>query len=163
MSDAITSRTPLAGVLGPVRRAAIPVIRRWRRIAGWFAVGASGVLVNTGMLWLLASQVGVHYLWAACLATQVSSTYNFALVDRWVFPGAKRGTVAGRWLGFLTFSNAALLARIPALGLLVSVMEVNYLVANVATLILTFAVRFTAQERLSLHKGETCPTPSTAA
>ena len=154
---------------GPAAQRARVVLRhfqgliplRARRLVGWLAVGASGVVVNTAVLWLFAGPLGLHYLWAACVSTQVSSTWNFLLVDRWVFRGAKRGSAGSRWFGFMFFSNSALVARIPVLGLLVSVLGVNYLVANVATLILTFAVRFAAQERLSLHKGEECPMPST--
>jgi dolichol-phosphate mannosyltransferase len=124
-------------------------VRRLARLASWTAVGVSGLVVNSLVLWSLAEGLSIDYLVAAVVATQFSSTWNFLWVERWVFRGAKRSTVVRRWLGFVTFANVALLVRIPLLALLVSVLGVHYLVANALTLCFTFLIRFFAQEKLS--------------
>ena len=55
--------------------------KRSRRIAGFAAVGALGVAVNTGVLALLTRTVHVWYLVASILATQIAFLSNFALAD----------------------------------------------------------------------------------
>jgi hypothetical protein len=50
----------------------------------------------------------------------------------------------------MLMSNMVLLLRIPFLALLVSVLNVHYLIANVLTLFLGYLVRFRSQERLTL-------------
>lgn len=128
---------------------------RLARVTLWIAIGVTGLIVNTALMWLLAEGVGVHYLAAAVAATQASSTWNFVLVDQLVYRGAKRGTWLRRWVGFLLAGNVALLLRVPLLAVLVTGLGLHYLVANVATLVLTFLGRFAIQEKLSLPKDPT--------
>ena len=117
-------------------------------------VGLTGIVVNSLMLWMLAApaMLGLNYLLAAVVATQVSSTWNFGLVDAVVYHGPKRSTALRRWLGFLSLSNAVLVLRIPLLALLVTGLGANYLLANAFTLLIGFALRFSGQEKLSLVK-----------
>jgi dolichol-phosphate mannosyltransferase len=122
------------------------------RGVGFATVGMTGLLVNVLAMWLLADPrtLHMHYLLAAILTTQLSSSWNFALVDRLVYRGPKRLTAMSRYLGFMLMSNTVLVLRIPFLALLVSVLGVHYLVANVLTLLLGYLVRFRSQERLTL-------------
>jgi len=117
-------------------------------------VGLTGIVVNSLLLWLLAdpSTLALNYLFAAVLATQGSSTWNFGLVDAVVYRGPKRHTAFRRWLGFMAMSNAMLLLRIPLLALLVTGVGLHLLVANALTLLIGFALRFSGQEKLSLVK-----------
>jgi dolichol-phosphate mannosyltransferase len=55
------------------------------------AVGASGIAVNQLVLWAWVAGAGHHYLLGAVVATQASSTWNFCLTERWVFPGGADG------------------------------------------------------------------------
>ncbi len=127
-----------------------------RRGLGFAAVGATGLLVNTLALWALADHrmLGLHYLLAAVLATQVSSTWNFALVDHLVYRGQKRGTRARRYVGFLAASNVVLVLRVPLLALLVGALGLYLLLANALTLLLGFLIRFSSQERLTLVEND---------
>lgn len=124
------------------------VSSRVRRLAGFGAVGASGIAVNSAALAMLAGPAHLHYLLAATLATQASTTWNFLWLDRVVFAGAKRHAPLWRFLSFAAVNNALLLLRLPLLGLLVSVVGIGYLVANALTLALLFASRFVTSERL---------------
>lgn len=125
---------------------------RLRRGAGFAAVGLTGLVVNLGVMWLLAdpATLHLHYLLAAVLTTQIASSWNFAFVDTLVYRGTKRLTTLSRYLGFMVMSNVVLLLRIPFLALLVSVLGVHYLAANVLTLVLGYLVRFRSQERITL-------------
>ncbi|MDQ1743408.1 MAG: hypothetical protein QOE23_1747 [Pseudonocardiales bacterium] len=116
---------------------------RFARLAAFGAVGASGVFVNTAALWALSEHVvHPHYLIAAVLATEVSTSWNFVLTERFVFRGPKPGTRLGRGVRFFLLNHLALLPRLPLLALLVGVLSANLLVANVLTLGLLFLVRF---------------------
>lgn len=106
-------------------------------------VGLSGLVVNTAALWLLHLQVlGLHYLVAAGLATQLSTTWLFLLTESIVFRGPKPGRVRSRALRFFLVNNLTLLLRLPLLALLVEAFGVGVLIANVVTLVLLFVARF---------------------
>jgi putative flippase GtrA len=116
---------------------------RFGRLAAFGAVGATGVAVNTAALWLFSEHVvHPHYLIAAVLATEVSTSWNFVLTEKFVFRGPKPGTVPGRGVRFFLLNHLALLPRLPLLALLVGVFGADLLVANVITLALLFLVRF---------------------
>ena len=77
--------------------------------------GASGVVVNSVLLFLATQVVGLHYLVSAVLATQGSSLWNFGLTEAWVFRGRKPEGRLGRFVAFLLMNNAcAGLARADA-------------------------------------------------
>jgi dolichol-phosphate mannosyltransferase len=116
---------------------------RLRRLVSFGAVGASGIAVNTAALWLLSEHLfNHHYLIAATLATAVSTTWNFALTELFVFRGPKPGTRLGRGVRFYLLNYLALLPRLPLLALMVEVFGANVLLANILTLALLFLVRF---------------------
>lgn len=122
------------------------------RAVSFAAVGLTGLGVNLLSMWLLADPATLHlwYLGAAVLSTQVSSTWNFLLVDSLVYHGRKRGTVLVRYAGFLAASNAVLVLRVPVLALLVGGLHVHYLLATSLTLFFGYFIRFRSQERLTL-------------
>jgi putative flippase GtrA len=138
------------------RIAAHPHGRRAGRVIAFGLVGLSGILVNTLLLWALASPegLGLNYLLAAVLATQGSTTWNFLLTDLLVFRSQRRGHVARRFIHFALLNNIVLLARLPVMALLVERLGVNYLMANVFTLALAFALRFFVSDRFIYGAGD---------
>jgi dolichol-phosphate mannosyltransferase len=116
---------------------------RFARLLAFGAVGATGIGINTAALWLFSEHVvHPHYLIAAVLATEVSTSWNFLLTEKFVFRGTKPGTRLGRGVRFFLLNHLALLPRLPLLALLVGVFSANLLVANILTLALLFLVRF---------------------
>jgi putative flippase GtrA len=130
-----------------------PWLARTAVMTGFGLVGVSGILVNSVALWAFADLLGIPLLWAATLATQVSTTWNFVLTDRWVFTGAKQRSGWQRFLGFAAINNLVLLARLPLLALLVH-LHMGYLWANLLTLVAAFAVRFALSDRLLFTRRE---------
>ena len=125
-----------------------PLVRARLRRAGAFGlVGASGVLINSLLLWLLVSTAGLHYVAAAVLATEGASVWNFLWTERWVFAGPKPMSRAHRFLRFTALNNAAMLVSIPLMVLFVSFLGLHYVVANVLTTGLVFVARFLLSER----------------
>jgi dolichol-phosphate mannosyltransferase len=116
---------------------------RVSRFARFGVVGTSGLVVNMLVLAALASIAGIHYLAAAIIATQASTTWNFLLTEGWVFSDRTgRSGVFRRAALFFVMNNAALLLRGPLLFLLVSVAGINYLVSNLVSLLALTLTRF---------------------
>ena len=125
------------------------------RMAGFAAVGATGIVVNSIALWLFFSGRGLNLLLAALLSTQVSTVWNYLLTDRLVFTQAKRGSGRSRFLGFALINNVVLLGRLPLLSWLVHSLGVHYLLANVGTLVAAFTLRFVLSDRYLFRPGDT--------
>jgi dolichol-phosphate mannosyltransferase len=122
------------------------------RAVGFGLVGLTGILPN-----LLATAVLVHsglsYVVAATGATQVAITYNFVLVDRLLFSARRRGSWLSRYARFAAINNTDLVARLPLLYFLVSYVGVHYLLANAATLLVAFGLRFILTDRFVYSKS----------
>jgi dolichol-phosphate mannosyltransferase len=139
--------------------------RRLVRLVAFLAVGVSGIAVNSGALWLLVAALHSPVLLGAAVATQISTTWNFFLTDRFVFRGPKARSPLVRFVGFALVNNVVLLARLPLLSVLVHHTAVGYLAANALTLAAAFAVRFVVSD-LVLFTGRdqmtTTAEPSTS-
>jgi dolichol-phosphate mannosyltransferase len=144
--------------LGRLRRARLvgqlrerPASRRERigqllRMIAFGLVGAAGLAVNTAVLWFAYKVLGWNHLVGAAVATQASTTWNFALVDSLVYRSRGHGTRLGRALRFFAMNNALLLARLPVLEGLVRA-GVGVLTANAVTLVVLFVVRFLVSDQ----------------
>jgi putative flippase GtrA len=114
-----------------------------RRLVVFGMVGATGVVVNELALWLLSMKAfNHHYLLAAVLATEASTTWNFVLTELVVFRGPKPRTLIGRGIRFYLLNHVALLLRLPLLAFLVGILGIHLLIGNLITLVLLFFVRF---------------------
>jgi putative flippase GtrA len=114
-----------------------------RRLVLFGMVGVTGIVVNEAALWLMSMRLfHHHYLLAAVLATEASTTWNFALTELLVFRGPKPRTLIGRGIRFYLLNHVALLLRLPLLALLVGSVGIQLLVANLITLVLLFFARF---------------------
>ncbi|WP_432993157.1 glycosyltransferase [Dactylosporangium sp. CA-233914] len=119
---------------------------RLARMASFAAAGASGMVVNSALLWLLAAWLAVPYLAAAILSTQAAVLWNFALIDRLVMPDVERG-FARRLGRFWLLNNALLPVHLAVLAVLVQGLRLHYLPANVAAIVVVFVVRYVAVSR----------------
>jgi len=139
-------RSRLAGQLreGPSTRG--ERIGQAVRFFAFGLVGLTGVGVNTAALWFFYRALGWNHLVGASLATQVSTTWNFVLVDSLIYRKRAHGTHTGRAIRFLLMNNLLLLGRLPVLQWLV-VAGMGVLSANAVTLVLLFLVRFLVSDR----------------
>jgi putative flippase GtrA len=108
----------------------------------------SGLAVNLALLWSAVAIGHINYLVGAILATQGSTTWNFLLLERWVFPERRERSVWLRYLAFSGVNNLTLLLRVPMLAALVSVLHLHYLLSNLITLVVLFVSRFVVSDRL---------------
>ena len=126
------------------RRPRNPGLDIFRGQAARFAlVGATGIAINQVGLWFAADVVGLHYLVAAILASQVSTVWNFGLIEAFVFPGRpSKWAMVKRFIRYDVVNMSTLIIRGPALVIGVDVLGFNYLLVNLVVLIGLFGVRY---------------------
>ena len=124
-------------------------IGRLGRGVGFALVGASGLVVNSVALWALVDLAGLGYGLGAVLATQVSTVWNYLLLDLLVFRSSARADRSGlaRFGRFWAINNVLLLLRVPLLALLASGFGVHYLLANVLTFAFIYLLRFLVSDK----------------
>lgn len=104
-------------------------------------VGLSGLAVNAAAMATI-SALGVPYLLAALLATQVSTTWNFIGAEWWAFGDRRSAGRPRRLLAFFAMNNAAFLVRGPIILLLTEYGHLDPVVSNVISLVLMTVARF---------------------
>jgi len=103
------------------------------RFIKYCLVGASGVFVNMGLLWLLTEVGGLYYLFSAAFSIETSILTNFTLNDRFTFPDRRaKGTrqFVTRLAKFNLVSLAGLGVNLSVLWFLTSVAGMYYLLSN---------------------------------
>ncbi|TMG60656.1 MAG: GtrA family protein [Chloroflexi bacterium] len=123
-------------------------------------VGALGLVVNQVVLWLLVDVLHMgHLLLSAAMATQASTTFNFIGTESWVFGSRRAGGAMGiikRFVVYDTVNSTALLIRLPVLQVMTAGLHMNYLVANLLTLVALTLLRFLIADSL-IWRGPTLP------
>jgi len=142
----------LAGQLRERPRTRDGRISQAARFIGFGLVGLTGIGVNTAALWFFYHELSLNHLLGASLATQVSTGWNFLLVDSLIYRNRAHGTRGGRAIRFFLMNNLLLLARLPLLEALV-LWGVGVLTANAITLVLLFLVRFVLSDRAIFGPG----------
>jgi len=139
-------RARLATQLRDHPRSRADRVRELARFVAFGTIGMSGLVVNTAALWGMYTHLHWHHLLSASLATQISTTWNFALVDSLIYRRKSQGSRLGRATAFFVMNNLLLLARLPVLEVLV-LSGIGLLAANAITLILLFLLRFVVSDR----------------
>ncbi len=115
-------------------------------------VGALGLVVNQVVLWLLVDVLHTeHLLLSAAIATQASTSFNFIGTESWVFGARRAGGAMGIFKRFIVYdavNSTALLIRLPLLQVLTAGLQMNYLVANLLTLVALTLLRFLIADSL---------------
>ncbi|SCL19399.1 glycosyltransferase [Micromonospora inyonensis] len=117
------------------------------RLVAFGLVGLSGMVVNTAVLWFCYEPAQLHHLFGAAVATQVSTSWNFLLVDNLIYRRNRRAGLPARATRFFLLNNALLLLRLPVLQALVWA-GVGVLAANAVTLGALFLLRFLVNDRV---------------
>lgn len=112
------------------------------RIARFGMVGASGVIVNLGVLWLLVERAGWHYAIAAAIAIESSILSNFLLNDRFTFHDRRSGGRLGRLARFNGVSLAAMVLNLTVLLFLAEILRVHYLFAEAVAIVAAFTANY---------------------
>lgn len=115
------------------------------RFVKFGVVGASGVLVNNAVLYLLHGVGAMVLPVASAVAIESAIVSNFLLNDRWTFR-RDRPTV-GRFLRFNLVSLGGLVVNVSVLTGLVAFFGIHYLIANLAGIAAALAWNFLVNVR----------------
>lgn len=116
----------------------------------YYLVGASGILVNLGILFVLTEYVGVWYLLSSSIAIYVSITTNFLLNKAWTFKDTV--TKQHSFLMYGKFIGVSLVGMGIQLGfnyIFVEKLSVYYLLAALISIVIASSVNFVLNRRLT--------------
>lgn len=105
------------------------------RVLKFATVGASGVLVNLGLLWLLVSYAKVLEAAAVIFSIEASILSNFLLNNFWTFRGRESGSFSSKLLKYHGSAALGAVVNYTTFLILISV-GLNYLVADAIGIIL---------------------------
>ena len=130
-----------------------------RELVAFGAVGAVGTLVNTLVLWVLHSGVGLHYLLAAAIATEVAIVSNFVGNDRLTFRArTTRHRRPARFLRFQLVSLTTVVGTLTLLWLQVRAFgERHVLVWNVIAIGVMFLANFAVNRATTWRRHANTP------
>jgi dolichol-phosphate mannosyltransferase len=119
------------------------------RLAGFVIVGASGIFINSIVLYLVTARLNIYYLISVVIATVASTIWNFTLTEFWVYRAAQHPQ--GRLRRFALFSImniAALALRGPIIYVLTSLFNIHYVVSNLISLGVLTGIRFLTADNM---------------
>jgi dolichol-phosphate mannosyltransferase len=119
-----------------------------KQAAKYYAVGASGVLVNLGLLFYLTEYVGLWYFLSYTLAISASITSNFILNKFWTFRDSinSQRTIV-MYLKFVSVSLLGMAIQLGTVYLLVESLSVYYMLAALVSISIAGAINFMINRR----------------
>jgi putative flippase GtrA len=132
-------------------------IKRW---LVFNSVGALGIVVQMGMLFILTSFVAMRYLLATALAVEAAVLHNFFWHERWTW--ADRTQTSGfflrRFLGFHLANGALSIGgNLVLMRFFVGTLGLPLLVANALAIALCSILNFFAGDRLVFRSPDSTP------
>jgi len=114
----------------------------------YYIVGASGVLVNLGLLYSLTEFVGLWYLVSYIIAISVSITLNFTFNKFWTFSDSKNSqrTIV-IYLKFVGVSLLGMGIQLGSVYLLVESLSVYYMLAALISIGIASGINFIINRR----------------
>ena len=125
-------------------------LKRNEEVIKFGIVGASGVLVNMGLLYFLTEHVGLYYLVSSIIAVESSIISNFTLNELWTFvEKGKEGLnhVLKRFLKFNSISAVGLGINVTFLWVLTEFVGLYYLLSNLVAISAVFSWNYLANVR----------------
>ncbi len=130
-----------------------PDLDSFARFVKFNIVGLSGVLVNEGVLLLLALG-GVYYVYASALAIELSIISNFVFNDFWTFRERRRGHAAVRLLKFNGLMLVGLVVNLAILYAATEFAGINFALSNLVGIGGAFLVRYWLSVKYAWIKKE---------
>ena len=119
-----------------------------KHAAKYNAVGASGVLVNLGLLYYLTEYVGLWYFLSYALAISVSITSNFVLNKFWTFTDSiDSQKIIVMYVKFVSVSMLGMAVQLGSIYVLVESLTVYYMLAALISICIAGAINFIINRR----------------
>ena len=119
-----------------------------KHAAKYYAVGASGVLVNLGLLYYLTEYVGLWYFLSYALAISVSITSNFVLNKFWTFiDSIDSQRIIVMYVKFVSVSMLGMAVQLGSIYVLVESLIIYYMLAALISICIAGAINFIINRR----------------
>jgi dolichol-phosphate mannosyltransferase len=118
-----------------------------RRLIRFVSVGASGIVVNLGVLALLATTTTLHLVLASAIAIEVSILSNFFLHNRYTFYETEQG-VLRKLAAFNLASLGTASLSLAVFYVLHGMFGLHYLVAQLIAIVAAFALNYQISARV---------------
>ncbi len=115
------------------------------RFLKFLTVGATGILINMGILYALTEWAGWYYLISSVIAIETAILNNYFLNDRFTFsnlPSAPSGKKLFRLLKYNLVSLGGMTLNVGLLWFFTSVFGVYYLIANLIGIVSVTVLRY---------------------
>ena len=119
-----------------------------KHAAKYYAVGASGILVNLGLLYYLTEYVGLWYFLSYSLGISVSITSNFILNKFWTFRDSidSQKTIV-MYVKFVSVSMVGMAIQLGSVYVFVESLTVYYMLAALISICIAGAINFIINRR----------------
>jgi dolichol-phosphate mannosyltransferase len=119
-----------------------------KHAAQYYAVGASGILVNLGLLFFLTEFVGLWYFLSYAFAISASITTNFILNKMWTFRDSidAQKTIV-MYVKFVSVSLLGMAIQLGSVYVLVESFAVYYMLAALISIGIAGAINFVINRR----------------
>lgn len=119
--------------------------RELRNMIKFGIVGVSGIIVNTGVLFILSEYFGIFYFISSLVAIELSIINNFIWNDFWTFgheKDQKISVVTNRFLSYHIVSIGGMAINMGVLVFLTEVLGIYYLISNLLGIFVAFSWNF---------------------
>jgi len=124
-------------------------LKKYATLFKFLVVGASGVVVNTGILWLLTERFDLFYVLSGIIATELAIIRNFLLNNFWTWKSrAKKYSFFKRLVSFNGVSLVGLGISVSVLWLLTE-LGVYYLLSNFIGIIIAATWNYLANDKFT--------------
>jgi len=113
-------------------------------------VGASGVLVNMGLLYFLTEEIELYYILSAVIAVETSIISNFALNEIWTFVEKGKEGIKNLFKRFFKFNGISIAGmgiNVAILAALTEFAGIYYLFSNLVAIAAVFGWNYLANLR----------------
>ncbi|HXV65643.1 MAG TPA: GtrA family protein [Nitrosopumilaceae archaeon] len=114
----------------------------------YYTVGASGILVNLGLLYYFTEFVGLWYFISYAFAISVSITSNFVLNKFWTFTDSiDTQRIMVMYAKFVSVSMLGMAIQLGSIYVLVESLTVYYMLAALISIFIAGAINFIINRR----------------
>lgn len=120
--------------------------KKYNKFIKFCFVGASGVVVNVGLLYLLTEYASWYYLASSAFAIEVSIVTNFLLNNWWTWKKKNKGFISR----FFKFNLVSLIALVVNMGVLLFFTEIVglwYILSNLIGIAVATIINFSLNDK----------------
>jgi dolichol-phosphate mannosyltransferase len=107
-------------------------------------VGVTGIVVNTGLLYILTEYMHLFYLISSFFAIEASIINNFIWNDVWTFKTKKNKPLINRFFSYQIITTSGLVGNIILLSMFTDIYHIYYIFSNLMAIPIITAWNFIA-------------------